>query len=80
MLGRLRMDVSECIMVYKSLFEKIFARRKHKYPVNLWGNFGSLQNKFDSNMLRDSIIEIVKRQGLSETEVFGAGEDRPCRV
>lgn len=80
MLGRLKMDVSECIEVYTSLFERIFKTQKHKYPVNLWGNFGSLQNRFDSDILRDSIKEIVKRQGLSEAEYLNAEGDRACRV
>ena len=77
MLGRLKMDVSECIEVYTSLFERIFEKQKHKSPVSLWGN---LQNKFDSDILRDSIKEIVKSQGLSEAEYLNVEGNRSCRV
>lgn len=80
MLGRLKMDVSECIGVYTSMFERIFEKQKHRYSVNLWENFGSLQNRFDSDILRDSIKSIVKRQGLSEAECLNAEGDRSCRV
>jgi hypothetical protein len=80
MLGRLKMDVDECIEVYTSMFEKIFEKQKHKYSVNLWENFGSLQNRFDSDILRESIKEIVERQGSCETERLNAEGDRPCHV
>ncbi len=82
MLGRLKMDVDECIHAYTSMFEKIFQKQKHKFAVNHWDNFGSLQNRFDSDLLRDSIKEIVERQGVCETERFNTERDdnNPCRV
>lgn len=80
MLGRLKMDVSECIQSYTSMFKRIFEKQKHKYPVNLWENFGDLQNKFDSEILRGSIRKIVEDRGLSETEYLNSEEERSCRV
>lgn len=80
MLGRLKMDVSECIQSYTSMFQRIFEKQKHKYPVNLWDNFGYLQNKFDSDILKEAIKKIVNDQGLSETEYFNSEEERSCRV
>lgn len=80
MLGRLKMDVSECIKVYTNTFEMVFEKQKHKYPVNLRENFGYLQNKFDSDILRESIKTIVKDQGLSETEKLNSEGERSCRV
>lgn len=81
MLGRLKMDVSECIQSYTSMFQRIFEKQKHKYPVNLRENFGYLQNRFDSDILREAIREIVKDRGLSETEYFNCEEEeRSCRV
>ncbi len=82
MLGRLKMDVDECICAYTSMFERIFKKQKHKFAVNHWANFGSLQNRFDSELLRDSIKEIVESQGVCETERFNTERDeyRPCHV
>lgn len=80
MLGRLKIDVSECIQIYLSMFKNIFENPKHKYPVNLWGNFGDLQPKFDSVVLRESIRKIVEDRGLNETEYFNSEEERSCRV
>lgn len=78
MVGRLQMNVNECIEAYTNMFERIFQRQKHRHGVNF---LGSLQNKFDSDILRASIVEIVKSRGWNETEAFNAeGDDRPCRV
>lgn len=80
MLGRLKMDVGECIDVYTSMFEIIFDKQKHKYSANLWENFGYLQNRFDSDILRESIKKIVERQGSCETTRLNDEGDRPCHV
>ena len=80
MLGHLRMTVDDCIIAYTSLFRTIFEKQKHKFPIKLWGNAGDLQERFDSEMLRDAIQQIVRDRGLSETDLFNTGEDRECRV
>lgn len=80
MLGRLEMTVDECITGYTSMFEKIFEKRKHRLPVSLRRNFGNIQERFDSDILRRSIEEIVERQGSYETERFSTGGHKPCRV
>ena len=52
MLGRLRMTVDECIAVYTHLFRTVFEKQKHKIPISLGRNFGNLQGRFDSAILR----------------------------
>lgn len=74
------MSVDECITVYTSMFEKIFEKRKHRLPISLGRNFGNIQPQFDSDILRNSIKEIVESRGLPETERFNAEGDRTCRV
>ena len=80
MLGHLRMTVDECVTKYTSLFRTIFEKQKHKYPIKHWRNIGDLQERFDSEVLRDAIREIVRDRGLSETDLFNTGGDRECRV
>jgi hypothetical protein len=37
MLGRLEMDVSDCIRIYKEMFKEVFGNQRHWWPVNLTG-------------------------------------------
>jgi len=76
MLGRLMMDVDECITAYKSMFENIFEKRKHNLPINLRGK---VQARFDSKILMESIKEIVKSKAF-EGDRFNADGERNCRV
>lgn len=95
MLGRLRMDIDECIRVYRNLGTKIFAK---KQPLYFLG-----QNKYDYKKLQKFVRDTAREQSRSPAErdnpdglwlydpgVVNAGElterDRrrnrfvPCRV
>lgn len=74
MLGRLEMDVDECIDAYTNMFRAIF--RKKGLPLNM---FGKIKGRFDSIVLEECVAEILKRRRLSETEPLNDGKDR-CRV
>lgn len=74
MLGRLEMDVDECIDVYTSMFKTIFGKKG--LPVNM---FGKIKGRFDSIMLEDCVTGILKQRGLSKTEPLIDEKDR-CRV
>ena len=80
MLGHLKMTVDECITTYTSLFRTIFEKEKHKLSINLWEDFGKLQDRFDSEILRDAIRGIVSDRGFSDTDLFNSAGDRECRV
>ncbi|KAL5330889.1 hypothetical protein ACEPPN_000414 [Leptodophora sp. 'Broadleaf-Isolate-01'] len=74
MLGRLEMDVDECIEEYTSMFETIFGKKG--LPVNLWGK---IKGRFDSTVLEQSIKGILKKRGLAEDALLNDGNER-CKV
>lgn len=74
MLGRLEMDVDDCIEAYTSMFETIF--KKKGLPVNM---LGKIKGRFDSTILEECIRTILKRRGLSDAEPLNDGETR-CKV
>lgn len=74
MLGRLEMDVDECIDAYTSMFETIFGKRG--LPINI---FGKIKGRFDSIVLEECVVHILKQLKLSETEPLNDGKDR-CKV
>ncbi|KAH7400365.1 phospholipase, patatin family protein [Cadophora sp. MPI-SDFR-AT-0126] len=66
MLGRLKMDVQECIDVYNSMFEEIFGSPVHKFKVTV---ALQIQSQFDSEILRRCILRIVaKSQNLADDD------------
>lgn len=80
MLGRLEMDVDECIECYKALSKQIF-EKSHWFPVryNL-----DINAKFDSNALEESIEKIVKDHTAEgkdpKNELLNDGTERKCKV
>ncbi|OAG43855.1 hypothetical protein AYO21_02082 [Fonsecaea monophora] len=77
MLGRLEMDVDECIVAYNKLTKAIFEEKAHWTPFN-WS--GRVQSRFDSNKLKAVIDDVITRQGYSPTEPFNDGKPRGCKV
>ncbi|KAJ5918235.1 FabD/lysophospholipase-like protein [Penicillium verhagenii] len=65
MLGRLEMDVDECIMAYIKLMKGIFGKPSKR---GLSSIFGKIKPRFDANKLEGAINEVI--------EDF----DRSCRV
>ncbi|KAF3345645.1 hypothetical protein VdG2_06488 [Verticillium dahliae VDG2] len=61
MLGRLEMDVDECIAAYNELSVGVFANPQRKSRVNI---FARLVPRFDSTKLKKAILGIMDRQGL----------------
>ncbi|KAH8894272.1 FabD/lysophospholipase-like protein [Thozetella sp. PMI_491] len=77
MLGRLEMDVDECILEYCELIGSIFNKKKHSKPISL---SGMIQPKFDSERLKGAINEVITKRGMSPTDPFNDGVDRGCKV
>lgn len=77
MLGRLEMDVDECISAYNRLMEVVFKDKTHILPLK-WT--GRVQSRFDSAKLRDAIDDVITKQGYSPAEPFNDGKARGCRV
>ena len=74
MLGRLEMDIQECIDAYTDMFKTIFGKKG--LPVNVWGK---IKGRFDSIVLEECIRKILKDNGHSETEPLNDGRVR-CKV
>ena len=74
MLGRLEMDVDECIEEYTNMFETIFGKKG--LPVNL---LGKIKGRFDSTVLEECIKKILQQRGVSERALLNNGKER-CKV
>lgn len=78
MLGRLEMDVDECIMAYVTLTKKIF--EKPSKWSHLKSLFGNIESRFDTNKLEDAISEVIYGRGTSIIEPFNNQAEHGCRV
>lgn len=77
MLGRLEMDLDECISAYSTLMESVFAEKSSWLQI---GWKGGIKAQFDSTRLRCVIEEVITRQGASKTDLFNDGSPRGCKV
>jgi hypothetical protein len=77
MLGRLEMDVNECISSYSKLMESILEEQFNRFPIS-WT--GRTKARFDSTRLKNAIEDVINGQGASMTDLFNDGSPRRCRV
>ena len=75
MLGRLQMDVDDCIEAYIHLADRVF--KKTGPPLNLCCR---VQSRFNTKTLEQEIKSIVRRQTGSENSVLKDEENAPCKV
>ena len=61
MLGRLRMDVQECIDVYLELADKVFTK-VHRLPVNLKGR---THGRYNSDALKEAVVNLLLSKQMS---------------
>jgi hypothetical protein len=59
MLGRLEMDVEECITEYKALMQIVFAK-KAESRIPMWPNT-KINPRFSSEVLAESIKGVIQR-------------------
>lgn len=76
MLGRLEVDVDECIAIYLKLIGTLF-KKKSSFSIGLRGN---LKGKFSSRSLKEAINQVACNRGLSKTEYFNDEVQRKYRV
>lgn len=74
MLGRLEMDVDDCITAYTSMFQTIFGKKS--LPISI---LGKVKGRFDSAILEECVKKILKERGLSDVEPLNDGKER-CKV
>jgi hypothetical protein len=77
MLGRLEMDVDECIGAYSDLAAAVFGEKLSSIPVNIKGG---LKARFDSAKLESAIRKVVEDSGASNQDLFNDGIERGCRT
>jgi hypothetical protein len=77
MLGRLEMDVEECIATYSNFAEAVFGERLSSIPFNFKGG---VKSRFDSAKLESAIQGIVKKSGVPEAELFNNGKEHGCKT
>jgi predicted subunit of tRNA(5-methylaminomethyl-2-thiouridylate) methyltransferase len=77
MLGRLEMDVDECINPYTDLAKEVFGEKLTSIPFNLKGK---TQPRFNSAKLESAVRKIIKQSGKSEDDMFNDGAERGCRT
>ncbi|KAL4723008.1 hypothetical protein ACLX1H_010249 [Fusarium chlamydosporum] len=79
MLGRLGMDVDECIDSYNNLIKIIFSdkSRVHQSKFSLRGQ---TQARFDSKALESAINKTIRERGLSPTDKMLEATEPSCKV
>jgi hypothetical protein len=77
MLGRLEMDVDDCISRYTDLMKDVFGKQARRIPLS-WR--GGIRARFDSTRLETAIKEVMADRGISESERLNDQKPRGCRV
>ncbi|RAO73453.1 uncharacterized protein BHQ10_009465 [Talaromyces amestolkiae] len=77
MLGRLEMDVDECIKAYVKLMERVFKDKLRMVPLG-WKL--EIKSKFNQNELKAAILDVLTEHDVDENTLFNDGKDRKCRV
>lgn len=77
MLGRLEMDVDECISKYCNLMKTIFAKKSNRIRFD-W-KLG-INPRFDSQKLKAAFLEVIRSCDLPEDELFNDEKQRGCKV
>jgi hypothetical protein len=77
MLGRLEMDVDECIKAYSGLAAAVFGEKSSRFPITI---SGKVKPRFDSAKLEEAIRAVITQGGASETDLLNDGAERGCRT
>ncbi|KAF2269546.1 phospholipase [Lojkania enalia] len=77
MLGRLEMDVEECIDTYSGLSQKIFSQKQNRFG---FGWKGDLKGRFSAENLEEAISKVVSDKGFNNSDPLDNGKPPGCRV
>ncbi|KIV90286.1 hypothetical protein PV10_07605 [Exophiala mesophila] len=81
MLGRLEMDVQECIDAYTELMSTVFEKKRGRFAI---GWKGDVKARFSSKALAGAIKNVIEKRGLSADTPFYVEveneETRRCKV
>lgn len=76
MLGRLRMNVDECIDAYLKLSARVF-QRKHLSPITMKGQ---TKARFSSEELEKAIKDVIGSCNLHEDALMKDTSPQACKV
>lgn len=74
MLGRLRMDIEDCIQIYKDLFKPIFSKPGWKIGLK-----GDIKYRYDYRILEDAIKNVIGDE-INDREALLYNNSKDCRV
>jgi len=77
MLGRLEMDVDECIEEYVELMATVFGARARRIPIS-WR--GKIKPRFDSKNLENAVKQVLIRKGMAVDARLDDGAERGCET
>ncbi|KAK3654006.1 hypothetical protein LTR56_003441 [Elasticomyces elasticus] len=82
MLGRLEMDVDECIQAYTNMMKGIFERSE---PAKVWAMIpiyptGKIKPSYSSAKLRQAVTDICTERGIDATAPLDDGVERSCKT
>ena len=77
MLGRLKMDVDECITAYTDLMKTVFSQKLTRLPVDLKGR---IKPQFNSMVLEQAIKQVIMAKGMQDSDLLNDGAEGGCRV
>ncbi|KAJ5818925.1 Acyl transferase/acyl hydrolase/lysophospholipase [Penicillium riverlandense] len=77
MLGRLEMNVDDCIQAYSQLMSSVFSEKANSLPVD-WS--GKIKAQYESKKLRMAIEDVIIRSGSSPNDPMDDGKTDRCRV
>ena len=76
MLGRLEMDIDDCITAYSELMTSVFGEKMNKVPL---GWKGAIRPQFDSSKLNSAIQHVITGAGLEPDAPMDDGTPHRCR-
>ncbi|KAK4867695.1 hypothetical protein LT330_001205 [Penicillium expansum] len=77
MLGRLEMDVDECITAYVDLMRTVFEHALNSLPFSFTGR---VKPRFDSGKLKEAITKVIEHHDGSKTGLLNDGKEGGCKV
>lgn len=77
MLGRLELDIDECISAYSELMHTVFHEKANAVPVDWSGN---IRAQYDSKKLKSAIEHVIQKAGVGPNDLMDDGIPRRCRA
>ena len=75
MLGRLKMNINECIETYLSLSDRIFQKNNYRKK-----KLGKIEGNYDSEEVAKIVKEVVKDKGMDEASLLLEVPEASCKM